>query len=78
MLEFLGTILMIGYIVFVGVYLYIAVSKYPSDHLMLKPIVVFLVLIISLFLLQVILQGCGIDLNIFEGGGDYYDRGGPY
>ena len=77
MLEFLGTMLMIGYLVFMGVYLYTAVSEYPSDRLIFKPIVVFPVLIISFFLLGIILRGCGLDL--FESNSGYYYRGGgPY
>ena len=79
MFEFLqgavGVILMLAYLVFVAVYLYAAVSKHEdSDHFMLKPIVVFLVLVISALLLGTILRGCGI--NIFEG--DPKHNGGPY
>ena len=77
MLEFLGTIFLMVYIVVMGVYLYTAVNKYPSDHLIFKPIVVFLVLGISFLLLGIILRGCGLDL--FDGDSGYkYRGGGPY
>ncbi len=77
MLEFLGTILLLVYIVVAGAYLYTAVNKYPSDRLIFKPAIVFLVLGVSFLLLGITLRGCGLDL--FEGdSGYYYDRGGPY
>ena len=79
MFEFLqglvGIILMLAYLVFVVLYLYAALSDHEhSDHFMLKPFVVFLVLMITALLLGIMLRGCGI--NIFEGDPPY--NGGPY
>ena len=74
MLEFLGLILMIGYIVFVWWYITAALREYPhATDLMFKPATVWVVLIVSALLLGIILRGCGI--NIFDG--EIYD-GGPY
>ena len=71
MLEFLRTIFLIVYMVVIGVYLYTAVKKYPSDRIVFKPITIVLVLIISSF----ILRGCGLDL---DNTGYQYRGGGPY
>lgn len=78
MLEFLGTILMIGYLVFMGVYLYTAINEHErSNRLIFKPVIVVLVVIISFLLLGIILRGCGLDL--FESNTGYqYRGGGPY
>lgn len=74
MLEFLGLILTIGYIVFVWWYIAAALREYPhATDLIFKPVVVWIVLIGSALLLGIILQGFGI--NIFESSSHDYDYG---